>query len=79
VSEDGRILASYVHGLFDAPPALSALLAWASPTGAAPFGHFDVAARREADIDRLADTLEEHLDWQRLAEWLPAMQLMTHA
>ena len=79
LSDDGRILASYVHGLFDAPGALSALLAWASPVGAASFGHFDLAARREADIDRLADMLEEHLDWRRLAEWLPVMQAMARA
>ncbi|MDD5175319.1 MAG: cobyric acid synthase [Sterolibacterium sp.] len=74
MSEDGRIFASYVHGLFDTPAALTALLAWASPADAASFGHFDLAARREADIDRLADALEQHLDWQRLAEWLPAMR-----
>ena len=82
LSDDGQILASYVHGLFDAPGALSALLAWASmntAAGAASFGHFDLAARREADIDRLADMLEEHLDWRRLAEWLPVMQAMARA
>ena len=72
ISADGRILATYVHGLFDEPAALSALLAWASPAGAASFGHLDLAQRREADIDRLADTLERHLDWRRLAAWLPA-------
>ncbi len=73
VSEDGRILASYVHGLFDEPAALSSLLAWASPAAATSFGYFDVAARREADIDRLADMLEQHLDWRRLGKWLPAL------
>ena len=72
ISADGRILATYVHGLFDEPAALSALLAWASPAAAASFGHLDLAQRREADIDRLADTLERHLDWRRLAAWLPA-------
>ena len=74
ISEDKQILATYVHGLFDTPAALSALLAWANPADAAAFAEFDVAARREADIDRLADALEQHLDWRRLAEWLPAMQ-----
>ncbi len=72
ISADDRILATYVHGLFDEPAALSALLAWASPAAAASFGHLDLAQRREADIDRLADTLERHLDWRRLAAWLPA-------
>jgi adenosylcobyric acid synthase len=71
LSDDDRILASYVHGLFDTPAALAALLAWASPASAVPLAAFDLAARRDADIDRLADALEQHLDWNRLAEWLP--------
>ena len=70
-SEDGRILATYAHGLFDRPSALSALLAWAGLADPAPF---DPAARRENDIERLADTLERHLDWQRLAAFLPALR-----
>ncbi|MFA6311854.1 MAG: cobyric acid synthase [Sterolibacterium sp.] len=72
-SEDGRILATYAHGLFDTPAALSALLAWAGLTDAAPF---DLGARREADLDRLADMLERHLDWQRLAAVVPAMRVV---
>ena len=55
LSVDGQILGTYVHGLFDAPQALSALLAWA---GLNEVQHVDLAARREADIDRLADALE---------------------
>ncbi|WP_300455341.1 cobyric acid synthase [Accumulibacter sp.] len=68
LSDDGQILATYCHGLFDAPPALAALLAWA---GHRPTQEFDPGQRRENDIDRLADAVERHLDWQRLAEWLP--------
>ncbi|MBP9712441.1 MAG: cobyric acid synthase [Sterolibacterium sp.] len=64
-SEDDQILASYCHGLFDHPLALQALLRWA--------GHeaepFDLAAHREAAIERLADTLEATLD----GAWLQAM------
>ena len=74
VSADDQILASYVHGLFDLPEALAALLAWAAPVGTAPLAAFDLAARREADIDRLADALEQCLDWRQLAEWLPVMR-----
>ena len=55
LSADGQILGTYVHGVFDAPQALSALLAWA---GLNEVQHVDLAARREADIDRLADALE---------------------
>lgn len=65
VSDDGRIMATYVHGVFDAPEALCALLEWAGLRGAAPV---DLAARREADLERLADTLAEHLDARRVAE-----------
>ncbi|MCF8151266.1 MAG: cobyric acid synthase [Burkholderiaceae bacterium] len=59
-SDDGRIYASYCHGIFDHPQALSGLLAWAgmdSPLTA------DFAQRREADIERLADATEAALDW----------------
>ena len=48
----------------DQPEALAALLAWAGLHGAAPV---DLAARREADLNRLADSLEAHLDLARLA------------
>src|SRR5690606_11742739 len=59
LSADGQILGSYLHGLFDAPEALAALLAWA---GLAATARVDLAARREADLDRLADAVESHLD-----------------
>ncbi len=59
LSDDGQILGTYLHGLFDAPDALAALLAWA---GAGETGKVDLAVRREADIDRLADAVESHLD-----------------
>jgi adenosylcobyric acid synthase len=64
VSADGQIFGTYVHGLFDAPTALSALLAWAGldAQALAGAGSVDLAARREADLDRLADTIEAHID-----------------
>jgi len=69
LSADGQILGTYLHGLFDTPAALSALLAWA---GAGEVESVDLAARREADLDRLADAIERHLDLGRLfpAAWL---------
>ena len=63
ISADGRILASYVHGLFDEPEALAALLRWAGLAEAAPL---DLGALREASIDRLADAVQAHLDTARL-------------
>jgi adenosylcobyric acid synthase len=62
-SADGQIIASYCHGLFDHPDALSGLLAWA---GMASPLTVDFALRREADIERLADATEAALDWKVL-------------
>jgi adenosylcobyric acid synthase len=54
----------YLHGLFDHPDALAALLAWA---GVSDAERVDLSARRQADLDRLADSLEASLDLPRLA------------
>ena len=63
ISDDGQVIGTYCHGLFDQPQALSALLTWAGCTDVATV---DFIARREADLDRLADTVEAHLDWTTL-------------
>jgi adenosylcobyric acid synthase len=55
ISEDGAILATYCHGIFDHPAALTALLTWA---GAGDAATVDYRARREADLERLADAVE---------------------
>ena len=68
ISADDQIFATYCHGVFDHPQALTALLAWAGMTESAPV---DLAARREADLDRLADAVEAALDWDKLATLLP--------
>jgi adenosylcobyric acid synthase len=67
ISSDGQILASYVHGLFDHSEALHSLLNWA---GIERPGSYDFAAKRESSIDRIADCLEECLDWSKLDEWI---------
>ncbi len=59
ISGDGQILASYLHGLFESRQATDALLRWA---GLCDADTPDYHARREADIDRLADAVERHLD-----------------
>ncbi|HRF74605.1 MAG TPA: cobyric acid synthase [Accumulibacter sp.] len=68
LSGDGQILATYCHGLFDSPAALTALLSWA---GHRPTHDFDPRQLREDALDRLADAVEQHLDLRRLAAWLP--------
>jgi adenosylcobyric acid synthase len=73
--DDGRsdgvlsndIIGTYCHGLFDRPEALTALLAWA---GAGGIAAVDLSARREADLDRLADAVETSLDWKVLSRWI---------
>jgi len=68
ISADEQVFATYCHGVFDHPQALTALLAWA---GMMETEQVDFAARRAADLDRLADSVEAALDWQKLAPWLP--------
>ena len=63
LSGDGQVLATYVHGLFDESEARSALLAWA---GLERPEVMDFAAMREASIDRVADTLVQDLDMDRI-------------
>ncbi|MGH8080847.1 MAG: cobyric acid synthase [Lysobacter sp.] len=59
ISADGHILGTYLHGVFDQPEALTALLAWAGLDHAQPL---DLHGLREASIERLADAVETHLD-----------------
>jgi adenosylcobyric acid synthase len=54
-SEDGQILGTYLHGLFDHADACAALLRWA---GLASDNRVDTAALREASLDRIADAAE---------------------
>ncbi|OOO02319.1 MAG: Cobyric acid synthase [Chromatiales bacterium USCg_Taylor] len=59
LSEDDQILGTYVHGLFESTAACNALLRWASLRDARTP---DYQQLREANIDRLADAVEAHLD-----------------
>lgn len=66
-SADEQVIGTYLHGLFDHPQALSALLRWAGWRDATPL---DVGALREASIERLADVVEAHLDTRLLEQVL---------
>lgn len=68
ISTDNQIFATYCHGIFDHPEALTALLAWA---GMEESEQVDFAARREADLNRLADSVEAALNWEKMAGLLP--------
>lgn len=69
ISVDNQIAGTYVHGLFDHPEACAAWLQWA---GLEQPVAFDYAQVREGELNRLADSLETHLDWKQLAYYLPA-------
>jgi adenosylcobyric acid synthase len=63
ISDDGQILGTYLHGLFEAPDGCTALLRWA---GLSDPQTIDYLAVREAAIERLADAVEAHLDVPRI-------------
>ncbi|VVE66598.1 cobyric acid synthase CobQ [Pandoraea anapnoica] len=62
-STDDQVMGTYLHGLFDTPEALQALLTWA---GARDLAAQDYNALREASLDRLADAFAAHLDLSRV-------------
>jgi adenosylcobyric acid synthase len=64
LSPDGRVAGTYLHGLFDHPEACAAWLRWAGLRDAD--AGFDYRQLREAGLERLADAVEQHLDWARL-------------
>ncbi|MGA3156151.1 MAG: cobyric acid synthase [Steroidobacteraceae bacterium] len=64
-SADDQVLATYLHGVFEAPEACDALMRWMGVNEPQPV---DQAMLRESAIDRLADAAEAHLDLRRLLE-----------
>lgn len=59
VSVDGNIAGTYLHGLFESAAVVEQVLQWA---GLSAVAEFDYQKRRDQDLDRLADTLEQYLD-----------------
>ena len=57
-SDDGQMIGTYLHGLFDHAESSNAILNWA---GLATNAAVDLNDIREQQLERLADTLEEHL------------------
>ncbi|WP_041543088.1 cobyric acid synthase [Oceanimonas sp. GK1] len=60
ISSDNQVLGTYLHGLFDSVEACNALLAWAGLNDSRQAVALD--ALREASLNRLADSLETHLN-----------------
>lgn len=63
LSADEQIFATYWHGLLDTPQALQNILHWAGSADTQPV---DFNAIREQQIQRLADTIRQNLNWELL-------------
>lgn len=67
LSDDGQIMGTYLHGLFDNPKACSALLSWAGLKKAKEIDH---GAVREKGINDMADLCERYLNMDKVMELL---------
>jgi adenosylcobyric acid synthase len=67
LSGDGQILGTYLHGIFESPAAGVALLRWA---GLREPQKIDYRELRERAIERLADSVEAHLDLAAISRLL---------
>ncbi|MBL4631549.1 MAG: cobyric acid synthase [Paraglaciecola sp.] len=67
VSADNQVAGSYLHGMFDSPQALQHIIAWA---GADTDEIEPYTIQQERELDRLADVLMAHLDWQKIQKFI---------
>ncbi|HGH6016394.1 TPA: cobyric acid synthase [Vibrio mimicus] len=63
VSDCNQLFGTYLHGIFDRPETALRVCQWA---GAAEIEQYDHRAVQERAIDRIADAIEEHLDFKLL-------------
>ncbi len=67
VAESGLVMGSYLHGLFENESLRRSLVNWLAERRGIPVPRGDGAvAGREAEYDRLADTLRRHIDLEAL-------------
>ena len=67
ISADNQVAGTYLHGLFDHEQSCAAWLQWA---GLQTQQAFDYEKLRNDELDRLADCVEQHLDWDKLAQYI---------
>jgi len=63
ISEDGNIIGSYIHGIFDEAQMLEHLLTWA---GLTELDSFDYRQHQESELDRLAMEVEKAIPFERI-------------
>jgi adenosylcobyric acid synthase len=74
ISNDQQIVGTYLHGLFENKTLTESILSWASGE---QISGLDWQAVRESELDRLADTFEQHLDISSLLECLKLGKTVT--
>ncbi len=67
ISADNQIAGTYLHGLFDHSESSAAWLEWAGLKSSSQFNYQDL---REQALERLADCVEQHLDWGKLNHYI---------
>ena len=67
ISADNQVVGTYLHGLFDHAQSCAAWLQWA---GLQAQQTFDYEQFRSDELDRLADCVEQHLDWTKLDQYI---------
>lgn len=65
ISRDGRIMGTYIHGLFDQPEIISKWLGSVGVNGVRVSGVHGLVAR-DRDYDLLAEHFERHVDMEKL-------------
>jgi adenosylcobyric acid synthase len=66
-SEDEQIIGTYLHGLFDTAASRKAIWNWCEHSND---NTADFYSQREQSIDRVADTLKAHTDWDTISSFL---------
>lgn len=64
VSTYNNVAGTYLHGIFDQSEALKSIMAWAGATIDVSNEQSDIL---EQELNRIADMLNEHLDWETLS------------
>ncbi len=72
LSQDGMILGTYLHGLFDTETAITALLEWAGIEDTVESNYQD---KCEYGINQLADAIENHIDMKEILNILNLKKL----